>query len=167
MFSPQSFKLSFSHVGLNFIWNLLVYTAWGRYIFFSAANYPSTWIISSFSADVLWTNLCYEPSSHVIMSLFLGVFLQSTCLPLHKYQTLSLLSKKAVFTDTWNDTILWVRCEYLQEGQHSTSMTMHLAYLAWIPSNLSIHWETLWQRKSEGDPEHTGLPGKEEEDRLG
>lgn len=66
--------------------------------------------------------------------------------------------RKCSFTDTWNDAILWVRCEHLQGGQCSKSMTMWCTYLAWIPSNLPIHWEKCWQRKSEKDPGHSRLP---------
>lgn len=54
--------------------------------------------------------------------------------------------RKGSFTDTWNNAILCVRREHLQEGQCSQSATMWHTYLAWIPSDLPIYWEKCWQK---------------------
>lgn len=155
-FSPQSFKLSFSYAGLNSIWNLLVYIVWGKDIFLQP-------IIPALERRVLplYCHLCYEPSSHLFMSVFLGLFHQSLCLSTYKYQ-ISLFSKKTVLTDTLNDIILWERCDHLQEEQCSKSMTMSCAILlGFLPICQSI------QRHSEENPEHTGLLGQGKGGRLG
>lgn len=163
MLSPQSFKLYFSYVGLNSIWNLLVYVVWGRdNIFFHSQL--SQYLNSSFF-------LCRSVLPSLLRTKFPSIHesVSGTSSSVSPYTNKDpfITSKKAVFTDIWNDIILWVRCDYLQKGQCSKSMIMWHAYLAWIPSNLSIYREKVWQRKSEEDPENTGLLGEGEGDRLG
>lgn len=103
-------------------------------IFFPTANYPSNGRVLP-----LHCHFCQELSSHGFMSVFLELFHQSICLSLLKYQTLSnLFSEKAALTDSRYDIILWVRCECLQEGQFSKSVTVYCAYLVQITSNPAI-----------------------------